>query len=435
MASDQIIFSCANCGQEYLKWQGRCDGCGAWNSLREMKEFKENARANFLKGKPAEVTDLAKISTQKYTRISTGLNEFDRVLGGGIVPGSIFILGGDPGIGKSTLLLQISALIKNVLYISGEESLEQIKLRFDRLGLNPSVGGKNLKLYTETNIEVIAKKIQDEKPDLVIIDSIQTVYLENLPSAAGSIAQVRECAMKLQQLAKSTSTAVVLVGHVTKDGAVAGPRTLEHLVDAVLYLEGERFHHHRILRGVKNRFGTTDEIGIFEMTEKGLIEVKNPSKLFLAERLSNTPGTVVTATIEGSRSLLVEVQALTTTTVFGYPQRRTSGFDLNRLQLLVAVMQKRAGINIANQDIFINIVGGVKIIEPAVDSAVVIAIASAFSGKVVDPKLCAFGELGLSGEIRRVLREEKRKTEAERLGFNKFIKEKTILEVIRRYCV
>lgn len=435
MSSEQIIFCCSNCGQEYLKWQGRCDGCGDWNTLREMRSFKESARSNFLVTSQAEVTELSKINIKNFARIPTGMGEFDRVLGGGIVPGSIFILGGDPGIGKSTLLLQISAVLKNVLYISGEESLEQIKLRFERLGLktNPPAGG--LKLYTETNIEIISKKVQAEKPDLVIIDSIQTVYLENLPTAAGSIAQVKECAMKLQQLAKSTSTAVILVGHVTKDGAVAGPRTLEHLVDAVLYLEGERFHQHRILRGVKNRFGTTDEIGIFEMTEKGLVEVKNPSKLFLAERLSDTPGTVVTATIEGSRSLLVEVQALTTTTVFGYPQRRTSGFDLNRLQLLIAVMQKKAGINLANQDVFINIVGGVKIIEPAVDLAVVLAIASAARGKVIDPKLCAFGELGLSGEIRRVLREDKRKAEAERLGFNKFIKEKTILEVIRRYCV
>ncbi|MCL5407068.1 MAG: DNA repair protein RadA [Patescibacteria group bacterium] len=431
MTNEQIIFVCSDCGQEYLKWQGRCDGCGNWNTLREMRSSKESARSDFLVTSQAEVTELSKINIKNFVRIPTGMNEFDRVLGGGIVPGSIFILGGDPGIGKSTLLLQISAVLKNVLYVSGEESLEQIKLRFERLNLKT----KNLKLYTETNIEMISKKVQAEKPDLVIIDSIQTVYLENLPTVAGSIAQVKVCAMKLQQLAKSTSTAVILVGHVTKDGAVAGPRTLEHLVDAVLYLEGERFHQHRILRGVKNRFGTTDEIGIFEMTEKGLVEVKNPSKLFLAERLSNTPGTVVTATIEGSRSLLVEVQALTTTTVFGYPQRRTSGFDLNRLQLLIAVMQKKAGINLANQDVFINIVGGVKIIEPAVDLAVVLAIASAARGKVVDPKLCAFGELGLSGEIRRVLREDKRKAEAERLGFNKFIKEKTILEVIRRYCV
>ncbi|KKQ18845.1 MAG: repair protein radA protein [Berkelbacteria bacterium GW2011_GWA1_36_9] len=435
MSSEQIIFNCADCGQEYFKWQGRCDRCGAWNTLKEMRFSKESVRTNFLGANQTEPTEISKINIKNITRIKTGLNEFDRVLGGGIVPGSIFILGGDPGIGKSTLLLQISALVKNVLYISGEESLEQIKLRFERLGLHSSVGGIKLKLYNETNIDVIAKKIQAEKPELAIIDSIQTVYLENIPAAAGSIAQVKECAMKLQQLAKSTQTAVALVGHVTKDGAVAGPRTLEHLVDAVLYLEGERFHEHRILRGVKNRFGTTDEIGIFEMTEKGLMEVKNPSKLFLAERLSNTAGTVVTATIEGSRSLLVEVQALTATTVFGYPQRRTSGFDLNRLQLLVAVLQKKAGINIANQDIFVNIVGGVKIIEPAVDLAVVLAIASASRGKVIDPKLCVFGELGLSGEIRRVSREEKRKAEAERLGFNKFIKEKTILEAVRRYCV
>ncbi|MFA6493305.1 MAG: DNA repair protein RadA [Patescibacteria group bacterium] len=430
MASDQIIFVCSNCGQEYTRWQGRCDGCGEWNTLKEFHAGGGDSQviADYPK---SEVVELEKIKSTNFKRIVSKIDEFNRVLGGGIVPGSISILGGDPGIGKSTLLLQLSAEIPNVLYISGEESLEQIKLRFNRLGLK----SKTLKLYSEINLAAIIKTVQKEKPSLVIIDSIQTIYSSNFPSTAGSIVQVRECAMKLQQLAKTTSTAVMLVGHVTKDGSVAGPRTLEHIVDAVLYLEGERFHGHRILRGVKNRFGATDEIGIFEMTEKGLMEVKNPSKLFLSERVSNVPGLVVTATVEGSRALLVEVQALTAPTVYGLPQRRTSGFDLNRLQLLLAVLQKRADVNVSNQDVFINIVGGIKINEPAVDLAVALAVASSIKGKIINPHLCVFGEVGLSGEIRHVLLESRRETEAKRLGFTKFINQNSIAEVVRSYCV
>lgn len=429
MTSEQIIFVCNNCGQEYLKWQGRCDNCGQWNGLKEL-QIKETNELNIDYPK-SEVIVLDKIKSSHFKRMSSNIKEFDRVLGGGIVPGSIAILGGDPGIGKSTLLLQLSASLENVLYISGEESLEQIKLRFDRLGLK----SKTLKLYSEINLGQILKTIKDEKPGLVILDSIQTIYSSNFPSTAGSIIQVRECAMRLQQIAKSTQTPIILVGHMTKDGTVAGPRTLEHIVDVVLYLEGERFHGHRILRGTKNRFGATDEIGIFEMTEKGMIEVENPSKLFLAERKSNAAGTVVTATVEGSRALLVEVQALTAKTIFGYPQRRTSGFDLNRLQLLLAVLQKKAGLNLANQDVFINIVGGIKIYEPAVDLAVILAVASSCREKTIDPHLCIFGETGLSGEIRRVAFEDKRKAEAKRLGFVKFIKERTIVEAVRRHCV
>lgn len=431
MKPSQIIYVCSNCGEEYLKWQGRCDNCGNWNTLKEFHPPAGGTKFQSENRRISEVVSLDKITTKNFQRISTQIAEFDRVLGGGIVPGSVMILGGDPGIGKSTILLQIAANLKNVLYISGEESAEQIKLRFDRLGLKSN----SLKFYAEINLRNVISAIEKEKPNLAIIDSIQTMYLDDLPSTPGSIVQVRECALRLQQLAKNVATPIILVGHVTKDGTVAGPRTLEHLVDAVLYLEGERFHEHRILRGVKNRFGATDEIGIFEMTEKGLAEVSNPSKLLLSERLESVAGSVVTATVEGSRSLLVEVQALATPTIFGYPQRRASGFDLNRLQLLIAVLQKRADLNLSNQDIFINIVGGMKIYEPAVDLAVVLAVAGAYKGKPIDATLCVFGEVGLSGEIRKVTFAQKRQVEAKRLGFSKFINAKTINEAVRRYCV
>lgn len=433
MTNDEIIFVCSNCGGEFLKWQGKCSNCGQWNTLKEFRPRKEKQLYSNLQ--PSAVVELEKIKSAKFSRISTKIGEFDRVLGAGIVPGSIMILGGDPGIGKSTLLLQLASNLDNVLYVSGEESADQIKLRYDRLEQKSKRKSGSLKILTEINLNQIIQTIQNEKPEVAIIDSIQTVYLDNYPSTAGSIIQVRECAMRLQQLAKLSQTAIILVGHVTKDGTVAGPRTLEHLVDVVLYLEGERFHGHRILRGVKNRFGATDEIGIFEMTNKGMTEVSNPSKLFLAERSKDAYGTVVTATVEGSRSVLVEVQALTTNTVFGYPQRRSSGFDLNRLQLLIAVLQKRADVNLSNQDVFLNITGGIKIDEPAVDLAVALAVAGAYKGKIIDPKLCIFGEVGLSGEIRKVVFESKRKAEAERLGFAKFAGEKKLIDAVRRYCV
>lgn len=425
--NSQTIFVCANCGEEYYKWQGKCSSCGEWNSLKEFKSSLSSKTGS----PPAEVFFLDQIKTAHYQRMSSKIKEFDRVLGGGIMPGSIMILGGDPGIGKSTLLLQIATKLDNVLYISGEESLEQIKLRFDRLELKSS----KTKIVSEIDLDKIISTVQKEKPKIVIVDSIQTVYSSNYPSTPGSIVQVRECALKLQQLAKTTTTAVILVGHVTKEGTVAGPRTLEHLVDIVLYLEGERFHQNRILRAVKNRYGATDEIGIFEMGQSGLTEVSNPSKLFLAERLKNAPGTVVTASVEGSRSLLVEVQALTAASVFGYPQRRVSGFDLNRLQLIVAVLQKKAFLNLLNQDVFINIVGGIKIKEPAIDLAVALAIASSFKNKPLDSHLCVFGELGLSGEIREVSFLNKRQSEAKRLSFTKFIQAKTIQEAVRSYLV
>lgn len=426
---NEIIYVCSACGEEYLRWQGKCDNCGNWNTLKEFQVSKSKYQPD--KAVAAIPQELSKITIKNFKRSSTAISEFDRVLGGGFIPGSIILLGGDPGIGKSTLLLQVAAKLEKVLYISGEESPQQIKMRFDRLSLK----NNSIKLFSEINLDLILKAIEEEKPKFVVIDSIQTIYSSDFPSTPGSIVQVRECSLRLQQLAKTTSTIIILVGHVTKEGTVAGPRTLEHLVDIVLYLEGERFHNNRILRSAKNRFGATDEIGIFEMTEKGLVEVSNPSKLFLAERIKNVPGAVVTATVEGTRSFLVEVQALATSTAFGFPQRRTSGFDLNRLQLLIAVLQKRAGLGLANQDIFVNIVGGVKIKEPAVDLAVALAVAGAYKEKVIDAQTCVFGELGLTGEIRKVSQESKRLAEAKRLGFNKFIKSKTVRELVRNYFV
>jgi len=417
------IFVCSNCGEEYNKWQGKCNVCSEWNSL---KEFASTAKDHPASKNIPIIQKIEDIQISKTLRISTSLHEFNRVLGGGIVPGSVILLGGDPGIGKSTLLLQIADQQKNTLYVSGEESAEQIKLRHSRLKLAKT----DLKILTEINLNNILSAIDQEKPDLVIIDSIQTIYSEEYPSTPGSIVQVRECALRLQQFAKEKHISIVLVGHVTKDGTVAGPRTLEHLVDVVLYLEGERYQNTRILRTTKNRFGATDEIGVFEMKDGGLAEVSNPSELFLAERQTNVSGSVITSLLEGTRALLVEVQALSSTANFGYPQRKTNGFDVNRLQILIAVLQKRVGMNLANQDIFINIVGGIQSSEPAIDLAVCLAIASAFTGKSVNSKLCVYGEVGLSGEIRHVSNEEKRKKEAQRLGFDKFITGKSLKKII-----
>ena len=431
----EMIFVCASCGEEYIKWQGKCDNCQEWNTLKEFKVARDSGRKHDRQNIPvSEVVKLENVEIKDFTRVSTGVSEFDRVLGGyikdgvsgGIVPGSVILLGGDPGIGKSTLLLQVASYIKNVLYVSGEESVEQIKMRFDRLSLKSDT----LKLLAETDLGAITKAISHEKPELIIIDSIQTIFSPDFPSTPGSIVQVRECAMRLQNLAKSTSTSVILVGHVTKEGSVAGPRILEHLVDVVLYLEGQDQQNIRILRGAKNRFGATDEIGLFEMKENGLEGIDNPSKLFLEERLKNVAGSAVTATVEGTRAMLVEVQALTTKSFFGFPQRRASGFDLNRLQLIIAVLQKRAGLDLSDQDVFINIAGGIKIKETAADLAVALAIASSIRNISIKNKLCAFGELGLSGEIRTVSFTKKRMAEADRMGFDQTISEKNIKLVI-----
>ncbi len=427
MGNAQTIYVCSNCGEEYLKWQGKCDNCGQWNTLKEFKI--RNSKSEIRKGisEKAEPIELGKVMTKNFQRISTKFSEVDRVFGGGIVPGSVILLGGEPGIGKSTLVMQIAQKLDNVLYVSGEESAEQIKMRADRIKMK----SQNLKISLETNIDSLLTLLENpDKPSLIIIDSIQTIYSENFPSTAGSLVQVRECALRLQQMAKSVNIPVILIGHVTKEGSVAGPKTLEHMVDVVLYLEGERFHETRILRTTKNRYGATDEIGIFEIGAEGLIEVKNPSKIFLENR-GKTPGSVVTATIEGTRPLLVEIQALTSPTSFGYPKRTASGFDLNRLNLIIAILINRGGLNLASSDVYLNVAGGLYLKEPAIDLAVAAAIVSSFKNIKTDSKTLIFGELSLGGEIRPVNFESRRVIEGKRLGFTKIIKSKNIQGAIK----
>lgn len=410
------IFVCSHCDAQYTKWTGRCLECGKWSTIIETVavDIKKSQQKDF----PTATTEtLETIAGGDIRRSRTGIGELDRVLGGGLVPASLMLLGGEPGIGKSTLSIQLAGQLQNTLYISGEESTSQIKLRADRLGItNPT-----LHLANETQINSIIGTIKKMKPSLAIIDSIQTIWSEEASGEAGSINQIRAGTVMLLEAAKTNGVPICLIGHVTKDGAVAGPKTLEHLVDTVLYLEGERHHAYRILRTVKNRFGSTDEVGIFEMAETGLKEVKNPSASFLEERGENMPGSVVTCLMEGTRPLLVEIQALVNKTSFGYPVRKASGFDLNRLHVLVAVLQKRARLNLAESDIHINVVGGMKANEPAADLAVSLAIASSFKDKMLGKDLAVFGEVGLGGEVRSVAHTEKRVKEAEALGMKRII--------------
>ncbi|MFH1946672.1 MAG: DNA repair protein RadA [Candidatus Magasanikbacteria bacterium] len=411
------IFVCSHCDAQYSKWTGRCLECGKWSTIVEEINQKPKAESRKLDYSPAKTQKLSEIKASDVNRTKTNISELDRVLGGGIVPGSLILLGGEPGIGKSTLAMQLAMALDNVLYISGEESVGQIKLRADRL---PTADSR-LQLANEVHVETICSTIKQLKPKLVVIDSIQTIYSEESTGEPGSVSQIRACAGKLMEVAKSTNVAIVIIGHVTKDGAVAGPKTLEHLVDTVLYLEGERYHSYRILRATKNRFGATDEVGIFEMKETGLEEVTNPSASFLQERGENMSGCVVTCLMEGTRPLLVEIQALVNKTSFGYPVRKASGFDLNRLHVLTAVLQKRAGINLGQYDIHLNIVGGIKADEPAVDLAVCLAIASAYKDKSLGSDLCVFGEVGLGGEVRSVTQTTKRLKECEKLGMKRVI--------------
>lgn len=429
------IYSCTNCGAQFPKWQGRCAECGGWGTV--VQEIAESRNQEIKDVTAVKLSSFDQVKNDKVARISTGISEFDRVLGGpsaplgtfgssagsgqgGIVPGSLILLGGDPGIGKSTLVLQLATKVaqtKNVVYVSGEESKEQVKMRLDRLKL-PS--GK-LKFLSEVDCDVIIKTLSENKPDVVIIDSIQALMSQDVPSEAGSVTQVRASTAKLLELAKKKNIAVFIIGHVTKEGAVAGPRTLEHLVDCVLYLEGDRYQSFRILRGVKNRFGATHEIGVFEMSEQGLQEVLNPSQAFLEDRGQATSGSVICAVIEGARPFLIEIQALVTKTVFGYPQRKVSGFDFNRLQLLAAVLTKRIKLPLGSHDIHVNVVGGVRVTEPAADLAVCLAIASAHKGQPLPQDLVAFGEVGLGGEVRRVSNVDRRLAEASKLGFKQLI--------------
>lgn len=400
---------------------GKCPDCGAWDSLVEQVERKgasDKGRAPGMLNQNRPMP-LRQVATDGYTRLPVLGEELARVLGGGLVPGSLVLIGGDPGIGKSTLLTGVAAhfadAVGSALYVSAEESTQQIKLRTLRMGLDP----ENLMVFSETSLDVILEQIVTLQPGLVIVDSIQTVYLEDITSAAGSVSQVREGALRLMRVAKESGIPIVLVGHVTKEGAIAGPRVLEHIVDAVLYLEGERFHQYRLLRGVKNRFGSTDEVGVFEMTQAGLREVANPSQVFLAERSAGTPGSAVAVTMEGTRPLLVEVQALTANTSSAQPRRTANGFDMNRLVMLIAVLSKRVGLPLFNQDVYVNIVGGLKISEPAVDLAVATAIASSYRNQRVQQDLVLVGEIGLSGELRSTNQLERRLSEAAKLGFSR----------------
>ena len=411
MAKNKTVFVCNNCGYESPKWMGKCPACGEWNSFFEEKVItskNSNGKTNKERVKPIE---LSKIEGKETTRVSTGFDELDRVLGGGLVNGSLVLLGGEPGIGKSTIILQICNKIKTegkVLYVSGEESAEQVKIRADRL----NVKNDNLLFLSETDIHIVEEEIEQIKPALVIIDSIQTMYSDEITSAPGSVSQVREITAKIMRMCKENGITTILIGHVTKDGNIAGPRVLEHMVDTVLYLEGERYFSYRILRGVKNRFGSTNEIGMFEMQNEGLVEIDNPSSILISERNENPAGSVIVASIEGTRPLLVEFQALTTQSVYGLPRRTANGIDYNRLTLLIAVLEKKARLPLGNQDVYLNVVGGLKVNEPAIDLGVVLATASSFKNVSIPTDVVVLGEVGLTGEVRAINLIEKRLKEA-----------------------
>lgn len=422
MAKKSTAFFCQSCGYESAKWLGQCPGCREWNTFVEepVDKGSKTDKISYLSKQTAPVM-LKDITGSESERVSSGIGELDRVLGGGIVRGSLVLIGGDPGIGKSTLLLQVTRnLTKSghkVLYVSGEESLRQIKMRADRLGTD--FGG--LKILCETNLSDIGEAIKADSPETVVIDSIQTMYKDDVSSAPGSVSQVREATSFLMQIAKSLEINIFIVGHVTKEGAVAGPRVLEHMVDTVLYFEGDRHASYRILRGVKNRFGSTDEIGVFEMRSEGLTEVPNPSEFMLAGRAGDASGSVITCSMEGTRPVMIEIQALVCRSNFGIPRRQSTGMDYNRVNLLMAVIEKRAGLNIGDCDAYVNIAGGLKINEPSLDLATVLAIVSSFRNKAVDEKTVIFGEVGLSGEVRAVSQAEQRVAEAAKLGFDKVV--------------
>ena len=433
----KTIFFCQNCGHEESKWLGQCPACGEWNTFVEekldsgiTKGTTAGSRSVRESVREAKVVPLTEVTADDDARCRTGIRELDRVLGGGIVPGSLVLVGGDPGIGKSTLLLQVCRMLskdKKVLYISGEESQAQIKLRANRMGEFSS----NLYLLCETNLEIIRSVIEKERPQLVVIDSIQTMYSEEVSSAPGSVSQVRESTNIFLQLAKGLCIPIFIVGHVTKEGTVAGPRVLEHMVDTVLYFEGDRHASYRILRAVKNRFGSTNEIGVFEMQQAGLAEVENPSEYMLSGRPEHASGSVVACSIEGTRPILIEIQALVCQSNFGMPRRTAAGTDYNRVNLLMAVLEKRLGMALGNSDAYVNIAGGIRMNEPAIDLGIVMAIVSSFRNRPIDEKTIVFGEVGLSGEVRAVNMPEQRVAEAKKLGFETCILPEVSLKMVK----
>ncbi len=436
MKKSKVItqYVCQNCGNSSPRWLGKCPECESWNTY--VEEQQEKIKTAYKAAKTSDPIPITEIQSGKEDRIPTNNNELDRVLGGGFVPGSVILVGGDPGIGKSTLALQMLNDITasseigdslNLLYVTGEESPEQVKLRAERIGIS----SKQVFVLSATSVESILEKIKALSPQIAVIDSIQTMYTEELASAPGSVGQIRECTAKLMHHAKTNGPAIFLVGHVTKEGAIAGPKVLEHLVDTVLYFEGGKDHPYRILRAIKNRFGSTNEIGVFEMMDVGLKEVKNPSEIFLSERPENASGSVVTPSIEGTRPILVEIQALVSPCSFGVPRRTTIGLDNNRVSLLLAVLEKRAGLQILGQDVFMNVAGGVKIEEPAIDLAISIALVSSFLNKPLDPGVVVFGEIGLAGEVRGVSQIDMRINEAQKLGFTKCVVPKINLDRVQ----
>lgn len=419
----KTVFVCSECGTESPKWNGKCPGCGAWNTMEEMQAApvvksaaSSGAVAFAMQSEPPK--PLRDISIAEDIRIHTGLKEFDRALGGGIVPGSLVLIGGDPGIGKSTILLQICEYLgqsKKILYVSGEESQSQIKLRADRLGVKT----ENLQLYTETNMSLICNCILNQKPDILIVDSVQTMFNPEISPAPGSVTQIRDTAATLMRIAKENSVATFLVGHVTKEGSIAGPKILEHIVDTVLYFEGDRFRSYRIIRAIKNRFGSTNEIGVFEMSAGGLSEISDPSSAMLSGRPTGEPGSCIICTMEGTRPVLAEIQALASQSSFGNSRRTSTGIDLTRVLIILAVMDKRAGMHISSYDVYVNVVGGLKMVEPAIDMGVFLAIASSFRNRPIPDDIVAIGEIGLTGELRSCSYLENRIAEAEKLGFKR----------------
>jgi DNA repair protein RadA/Sms len=423
----KIIYICQNCGYQTPKWLGRCPDCNQWDSIVE-EILHDPGKGGLLQTVMSAPQEINSITFDPDSRIKTDIDEFDRAIGGGIVPGSLLLLGGEPGIGKSTLILQVAGKLsqqnRKTVYMSGEESAQQIKLRAQRLFIN----SENILLVTGTCIEELFDKVRNIRTDLLVIDSIQTTYTETLPSAPGSVSQIREVSAKILRWAKENNIPTILIGHITKEGSIAGPKILEHLVDTVLYFEGDASHTFRIIRAIKNRYGSTNEIGVFEMKESGLTQVGNPSRIFLEERPKDASGSVVIPCLEGSRPLLLEIQALVGTSPFGMPRRTAIGVDHNRISLLVAVLAKRIGIEMGDQDIFVNVAGGLKVDEPAADLGIVIAMISSFLNKPVDPEMVVFGEVGLAGEVRGVIQPETRIREAEKMGFKKCILSKTNFE-------